>query len=170
MDRVRFVDAVGERVTIADIEQLWEDLRDQGFEAEAIFIDYDKYIEPEIKLRDKLEEWDVLYKGFRRLAGKRQLYIWTAAQTKRVGEAIQVISSDRIGEDIGKAQKATMVIGIGQGPSHIHARFLYITAHKRGRSLFGTEIMTAMDRGLFYDREGTYMLTKQRLRKEKEAA
>ena len=79
MGKVRFVDAVGEKVTLADIEEVWERLRDEGFEAEAIFIDYDKYIEPDVKKRDKLEEWDELYKGLRRLAGKRQLYVWTAA-------------------------------------------------------------------------------------------
>jgi len=169
MNRVKFVDAVGEKVTLADIEELWEQQRDQGFEAEAIFIDYDKYIEPELKMRDKLEEWDALYKGLRRLAGKRQLYIWTAAQTKRLGDAIQIISSDKAGDDIGKIQKATMVIGIGQGPSHVDARYLYVTAHKRGRSRFGCEVATELDKGLFYSREKTYELTKKKLRKESEA-
>jgi hypothetical protein len=167
-DKVRFVDAVGEKVTLADIEELWERLRDDGFEAEAVFIDYDKYIEPEIKMRDKLEEWDALYKGLRRFGGKRGLYIWVAAQTKRISDAVQIISADKIGEDIGKAQKATMMLGIGQGPTHPDARFIYVTAHKRGRSRFGCEVMTEMDKGLFYSREKTYEMMKKKFRKENE--
>jgi hypothetical protein len=169
MGKVKFVDAVGEKVTLADIEELWENLRDKGFEAEAIFIDYDKYLERE-KKRDKLEEWDELYKGLNRFSGKRQLYLWIAAQTNRVKNNVQIISDDKVGDDIGKIQKSTLVIGIGQGPSHPNARYLYITAYKRGRSQFGVEIMTELSKGLFYSREKTYQMMKRKMRHLKEAA
>ena len=83
-----------------------------------------------------------------------------------MGDAVQIISADKAGDDIGKIQKATMVIGIGQGPSHEDARYLYITAHKRGRSRFGVEIMTELEKGLFYSRDKTYELNKKKFSKE----
>lgn len=156
--RIHLVDGTAEAVSIGDIEELYLRERDKGFVADVIIVDYDDYIKPIGKYQKKADAFNEIYVDFRRFLARYSLIGWTAAQTQRMKDNIQTITSDKTADDIGKIRKATMAIGIGQGKSHPDARYLYVMAHKRGRQHIGCEIMTNFKQGLFYDRERSLAL------------
>lgn len=161
--KIRIVDATDEGISVDEIEETWERLRDEGFDADVIIVDYDDEIKPPRTHKGESSrrmEFADIYRALRKLASRRSLIIWTAAQTKRIGENTKIITGDKLAEDVSKIRKATIAIGIGQGEHHEDARYLYVAAHKRGRSRFGFEIMCSMNKGLFYDRERTYAMQK----------
>jgi replicative DNA helicase len=155
---IRIVDATEEGISVEQIEETWEHLRDQGFTADVIIIDYDDEIVPPRKQTDRRHEFADIYRALRKLAAKTNTIMWTAAQTKRIGEKTKVITGNQLAEDISKIRKATVAIGIGQGEEHPDARYLFVAAHKRGRGKFGFSLMSSPDKGLFFDRERTSRL------------
>lgn len=166
--RIKIVDCTGGNLTVGEIEDIYERERDQGFVADVIIVDYDKELRPRGKHRERRFEFEEIYTDLRQLASRLGVYMWTAAQAKRMKESMKVITGDMIGEDIGKAQKVTMMIGIGQGTSHPDARYLFIALNKRGRSQIGCEIMAKPSHGLIYDREATLLM--KRAKKMRKAA
>lgn len=156
--RIRIVDATEDGISVEEIDDTWEQMRDQGFTADVIIVDYDDEIKPPRVHKGESSrrmEFADIYRALRKVGAKRQAIMWTAAQTKRMGEKTKIVTGDKLAEDISKIRKCTMAIGIGQGESHIDARYLFVAAHKRGRSKFGCEIMASPAKGLFYDRDRT---------------
>lgn len=148
-----------EKVTVDLIEEIWEQERDQGFVADFVIIDYDD------ELKDTKEhkgesgrrfEFAAIYRSLRKFAKRKDIFLWTAAQTRKVPDNCKIISGDKVAEDVSKIRKATLVIGIGQGEAADDARFLFVAAAKRGPSRFGWEIMANPAYGLFYDAELTH--------------
>ena len=156
--RIKIVDGTEGGVTVAEIEEIWERERDSGFTADVVIVDYDKEIRPRGKYRERRFEFEEIYTDLRQFASRKQVFLWTAAQAKRLKESQKIISGDNIGEDIGKMQKCTMMIGIGQGEHHQWARYYFIAKNKRGRGQFGVEVMSNPERGLAYDRDSTFDL------------
>lgn len=164
--RIKIVDCTEGGLTVAEIDEIYEQQRDEGFVADVIIVDYDKELKPKQKYKERRFEFEEIYTDLRQLASKKNCIVWTAAQAKRMKESMRVITGDMIGEDIGKAQKSTMMIGVGQGESHPKARYLFVALHKRGTSQIGCEIMSDPERGLIYDREGTILMKRaKKLRK-----
>jgi replicative DNA helicase len=160
-NRIRIVDCTDEGISVDGIEDEWEKHRDQGFDADVIIIDYDDEIIPPRQYKDssgRRMEFHDIYKALRQLAARRNVIVWTAAQTKRLPEKTKIISGDKLAEDISKIRKATLAIGIGQGETHADARYIYVAGHKRGRSKFGFEIMIRPHYGMFFDRDRTAKL------------
>lgn len=166
--RIRIINATEGGLTVAEIDEIYEQQRDEGFVADAIIVDYDKELKPRNKYKERRFEFEEIYTDLRQLASKKNCIVWTAAQAKRMKESMKIITGDMIGEDIGKAQKVTMMIGVGQGESHPQARYLFIALHKRGTSQIGCEIMADTGRGLIYDREATILM--KRVKKLRKAA
>lgn len=156
--RIKIVDCTDGQLTVAEIDEIFEQQRDEGFVADVIIVDYDKEIRPRGKHKERRFEFEEIYTDLRQLASRKNVIVWTAAQAKRMKESMKVVTGDMIGEDIGKAQKVTMMIGIGQGTSHPDARYLFVALHKRGRSQIGCEVMANPVRGLLYDREATILM------------
>ena len=154
--QIRIVDATEESIGVDDVEELWERLRDQGWAADVVIIDYDDELKPPRKQNDRRFEFADIYRQLRKFAAKRSIILWTAAQTKRVADGTKIIGGDKAAEDISKIRKATLVLGIGQGESHLDARYIYVAAAKRGPSRFGFEIMSNPAKGMFYDQERTH--------------
>lgn len=165
--RIKIVDCTDGRLTVNEIDEIFEQQRDEGFVADVIIVDYDKELRPANKHKERRFEFEEIYTDLRQLAARKNVILWTAAQAKRMKESMKVITGDMIGEDIGKAQKVTMMIGIGQGTSHPKARYLFVALHKRGKSQIGCEIMSDPERGLIYDREATILMKRaKKLRKK----
>jgi len=157
--RIRIVDATEDSVTVADIEELWERSRDAGWTPDVVIIDYDDEIKAARSYKGesaRRHEFAEIYRDLRKLAARRSIIVWTAAQTRKVPDKTKIISGDKVAEDVSKIRKATLVLGIGQGESHLDARYIYVAAAKRGPSRFGFEIMSNPKNGLFYDSELTY--------------
>jgi replicative DNA helicase len=160
--RIRIVDCTDGKLTVGEIDEIFEQQRDEGFVADVIIVDYDKELIPSRRHKERRFEFEEIYTELRQLASRKNCILWTAAQTKRLKESVKVITGDMIGEDIGKAQKVTMMIGLGQGESHPDARYLFIALHKRGRAQIGCEIMANPSRGLIYDREATILMKRSK--------
>jgi replicative DNA helicase len=158
--KIKVVDATDGSLTIREIDEIWEQQRDAGFTADVIVIDYDKEIKPEAKHRERRFEYEEIYTDIRQLGSRRQCIMWTAAQSKRLPENKKILGPSDIGEDIGKAQKATITIMIGQGEHHRDARYLSVPLNKRGPAGFGVEVMMRPSHGLFYDVDATYEMKK----------
>lgn len=159
--RIRIVDCTDEGISVDGIEEEWERQRDAGFAADVIIIDYDDEIIPPRNHKGESSrrmEFADIYRALRKLASRRQVILWTAAQTKRIGEKTKIITGDKLAEDVSKIRKATLAIGIGQGECHDDARYIFVAGHKRGRSKFGFEIVGRPEQGLIYDRELTARL------------
>jgi hypothetical protein len=156
--QIRIIDGTEESFTVADIENIWERLRDQGWTADAIIIDYDDEIKASRQHKGesaRRQELADVYRELRKFAARRSVIIWTAAQARRMPDNTKIVTADKVAEDISKIRKVSLVIGIGQGEAHDDARYLYVAAQKRGKSRFGWEIMSNPDYGLFYDAERT---------------
>lgn len=161
--QIRIVDCTEQETSVADIEEIWERLRDSGWIADVVIIDYDDEIKasrPHKGESARRFEFADIYRDLRKFAARRSIIVWTAAQTRKVPDGTKIISGDKVAEDVSKIRKATLVLGIGQGESHVDARYIYVAAAKRGPSRFGFEIMSNPASGLFYDPELTHEIIK----------
>jgi len=156
--RIKIVDATEGGFTMSKAEKLWEQERAQGFTADAVFIDYDEEIECEKKFTGEMarkREFEEIYKRIRRFAKKLDIIVWTAAQTKRGTTGKKIITGDDIGEDISKAKKSFLAIGIGQDAEKAHVKHLYIMRHRLDRSKFGVDVCSDFESAVAYDADAT---------------
>lgn len=156
--RIKVVDATEGGFTMSKAEKLWEQERANGFTADAVFIDYDEEIECEKKFTGEMarkREFEEIYKRIRRFAKKLDIIVWTAAQTKRGTIDKRIISGDDIGEDISKAKKSFLAIGIGKDKEAEHIKHLYIIRHRLDRSRFGVDVCSDFGSAIAYDPEAT---------------
>jgi replicative DNA helicase len=156
--RIKIVDATEGGFTISKCERLWDQLRSDGFAADAIIIDYDEEIECEKKFTGEMQrkqEFMEIYKRIRRMAKKLDVLVWTASQTKRGTAGKKVITGDMVGEDISKIKKSFLAIGIGKVPKEENVTYLYVMRHRLDRSKFGVEVVSDFPSGLAFDAEAT---------------
>ena len=156
--KIHIIDGTDGGWSISRIEQEWDHLRQRGFVADAIIIDYDDEIECEKQFKGESArrfEFAEIYRRMRRLAVKTDTIVWSAAQTKAKGEKQKVIRGTDAAEDISKVRKAFLAIGIGQDKNMVDKKFLYVARHRGDRSRFGVTICTDFESAIFYDREAT---------------
>jgi hypothetical protein len=169
--QIRIVDCTEDSVTVADIEEIWERLRDQGWCPDAVIIDYDDELRASKAFKGESArryEFADIYRDLRKFAARRSIFLWTACQSRKVPDNTKIMSGDKVAEDVSKIRKATLVLGIGQGESHLDARYIFVAAAKRGPSHFGFEIMSNPANGLFYDSELTYEMITLKKKQEEE--
>jgi len=153
--RMKIVDGTEGGMTVPHMEDIWERERNRGFTADAVIVDYDDEIVATKKQTERRFELADIYRDLRKFAARRQIFLWTAAQTTRKTEKMRVISSGQTAEDISKARKVRLAIGIGQGDWGEHSRYLYIAKNNFGRQFIGRNIIGNFSHGLLYDREAT---------------
>ena len=158
--RLRIYDGTDETMTVRDIEALWEQERENGFIADALIIDYDDEIKAAKKHQERRFEFAEIYRDLRRLASKRNILIWTAAQTRRDTNEKKILSGDELAEDISKARKVACAISVGKGDWGDDSLHLYVAAHKYDRQHIGCDIYSNKDNMLIYDRVRTLMKLK----------
>jgi replicative DNA helicase len=165
--QIRIIDGTEGGWTVGQIERVWHQLRQDGFTADAIIVDYDDEIECEKQYKGESArrfEFAEIYRRLRRLAAKLDVIVWTAAQSNKMGEGKKVLTAKDIAEDYSKVRKTWLAIGIGGDPKLENTKYLYVMRHRLDRSRFGVEICCDYGSGIFYDRDAT--LRARRLRQQ----
>jgi hypothetical protein len=155
--KLKIIDGTDSELTVAKVDEIWERERNRGFTADAVLIDYDDEIKPPRKNNERRFELADIYRDLRRFAARRDIIVWTAAQTGRHSEGRKIITSSTVAEDISKIRKVMLAIGIGQGEWGENSRYLFVAAHKFDRQHVGCHIISDPDRAVFYDRQATLM-------------
>jgi len=156
--RIKTIDAVGESLSAANIDGIWERERSNGFIADTVIVDYDEKLVPMTPTKEKRWDIDATYNEMLHFAGQRDVRLWMAAQVGRKGDKKKIVDGGMVAEDIGKVRKATIALGIGWGDNGEKSRYIYVAKHRDGRSRFGVDIMSNLANAQFYDREATMRL------------
>ena len=159
---IQIVNATGGGWTVERMTEYWEVLRNRGFIADLVIIDYDKKIEPPRHYQSgnafTLQSTDV-YLELSNWAARDQLYMWIAAQARRPPlndrtkeKEKMIVAGDDAADDINKLREAALCIGIGVVPTlGANARFLYVAKNRFGVQFVGWPIKGNLANGQFYD-------------------
>jgi replicative DNA helicase len=168
----RIVDGTEGGWTIARMEQLLDQEKRNGFEADVFIVDYDDEIICEKVFKGESArrfEFAEIYRRMRQAAVKHHVIWWTAAQSTRKGEHKKFLTMTDVAEDISKVRKAFLAIGIGADPKVEDMKGLYVIRNRcGGRSRFGVEIMSDFASAIFYDRERSLRMRRLRDREKAE--
>lgn len=163
--KIKIVDATTGDWNVSRMADTWDLLRNRGFIADLVIVDYDKKIEPPSHYKSEnayiLQSTDI-YKELGKWAKRDDVFMWIAAQARRGKNSDEkqiVVTGDDAAEDINKLREAGMCIGIGYSPKDLNAapngRFLYVAKHRFDKSLMGWPIMGNFEMGRFYDPENS---------------
>lgn len=86
----------------------------ENFIPDVILIDYADIMKPLINFSEKRHSLTGIYEGIRGIAVELGVPIWTASQTNRQGMNKDKFGLDVIGEALGKAATADLIIGVGR--------------------------------------------------------
>jgi replicative DNA helicase len=154
--KLKIVDCTEDPPTVPQIAEIWERERRKGFVADAVIVDYDDEIRPSRKQTERRFEFADIYRDLRQFAAKRHIILWTAAQTNRKSENKKVITAEYLADDVSKARKVSLAIGIGYGDFGDRSKYLWVEKHKFDQQHVGCNIMTNTDKALFFDQDETY--------------
>lgn len=157
-NNLRLVDATGEKgLSIAQVGSDIDYMRENGFDPDAVIIDYDDEIIPVRKNQDRRFEFAEIYRHMRKLASTKDLLLWTAAQTNSNGEGKKILVGKDLAEDVSKARKVACCIGIGAADTEWgeNSNYLQVVAHKNDVQHVGCHIMGNPERAIFYDHNRT---------------
>lgn len=109
-----------------------------NFVPDIIFIDYADIMKPLANYTEKRHSLTSIYEGIRGIAVEMGIPIWTASQTNRAGMNKDKFGLDVIGEAIGKAATADLVIGIGRPDEvkNMHEATIGILKNRNGADGF----------------------------------
>jgi replicative DNA helicase len=106
--------ATGQATTNTILAHLRTLEANEGFVPDIIFIDYADIMKPLAIFSEKRHSLTSIYEGIRGIAVELGIPIWTASQTNRAGMNKDKFGLDAIGEALGKAATADLVLGIGR--------------------------------------------------------
>lgn len=106
--------ATGQATTNTILAHLRTLEANEGFVPDIIFIDYADIMKPLVNFSEKRHSLTSIYEGIRGIAVELGIPIWTASQTNRAGMNKDKFGLDVIGEALGKAATADLVLGIGR--------------------------------------------------------
>lgn len=86
----------------------------EGFVPDIIFIDYADIMKPLVAFTEKRHSLTSVYESIRGLAVEMRIPAWTASQTNRSALNKESFGMDAIGESLGKAATADLVIGVAR--------------------------------------------------------
>jgi replicative DNA helicase len=86
----------------------------ENFVPDEIFIDYADIMKPLSNFSEKRHALTSVYEGIRGIAVEHGVPVWTASQTNRSGMDKEKFGLDVIGEALGKAATADLIIGVGR--------------------------------------------------------
>lgn len=170
--RIKIVDGTEGGFTVQKIEDIWERLRNRGFVADVVIVDYDDEIAPTFHHKGESArrmEFADIYRDMRKFAARKDIYLWSAAQARRGKDNQQVVKGDDAAEDISKIRKVALCIGIGNAPKNWgqDGRHLFVARHRFDRAKIGWNIMGDFKSGIFYAREATIDMLKKTEKQEK---
>lgn len=165
--RIKVVDGTDSGMSVQRMEEVWENLRNQGFTADVIIVDYDEGVNPPEHYKSdsgERREMMEIHKAFKKFVAKRQLWGWMLAQTVRgkSGQRKMIVTGDDAAIDISKVKRSALAIGLGDGPESFgdNGRFLYVARHRYDKARKGWPIAGDFRKAVLYDKELTdeYML------------
>jgi hypothetical protein len=163
--RIKIVDGTMGGISISKVEQIWRQEKQEGFTADAVFIDYDDEIECEKPFKGESArrfEFAEIYRRMRRAAVNTDAIWWTASQAGRSAEKKKIVEGKDIAEDISKARKCFFAMAIGVDSKDKHKKYLNVVKHKLDRSRFFVSIYSDYENGLFYDYDRSKTLEKKK--------
>ena len=168
--RIKIVDCTEGGFTVAKMEEIYHAEVNKGFHADAVIIDYDDEIAPMRKHRETRMEIADTYRSMKQWAARDDLLMWVFAQTKRNTSEKKILTENDLAEDISKARKVFIAIGMGKGDwDDKNGIFLYVALHRNDRQKVGWNILADYDHMVIYDRESTLKRMKEeRLKKLEE--
>jgi len=157
--KIKIVDGTGGGWSVERMIEVWDTQRMRGFTADAIVIDYDDKIKPSVVYKGdsamRMHSHDN-YEALTNWAARDQLYMWTAAQAKRVKDRV-IVTGDDAAEDISKLRIVALCLGIGFSPKQLdlgpNGRYIHVAKHRFGKSKIGWPIVCDMERATFFDRD-----------------
>jgi Replicative DNA helicase len=153
--RMRIIDGTEGGISVGQLESMWERQRIKQFDADVVIVDYDDEIRPVIKRLERRQEFADIYRDLRKFASRKNIILWTAAQTNRGSEGKERLSGKDVAEDISKVRKVTLALGIGVGEWGPGSRYIQVMGHKFDSMNVGCNIWTDLKHGSFYDQEQT---------------
>lgn len=156
--KLQIVDCTEDPPTVSRIQDLWEKYRRKGFAADSTIIDYDDEIRATKKQPERRFEFADIYRDLRLFAAKKHQILWTGATTNAQSEGKKIIVPTYLAEDISKARKVHLGIGIGQAEYGDNSKHLHVFAHKFDKQGVHCDIISNPSRGIFFDREATVEL------------
>jgi hypothetical protein len=160
--KIKIVDGTGGGMTMQRMEEIWENYRNQGFDADVIVVDYDEGVTPpehyKTESGERRQMVDI-YHEFKLWMSRRDLYGWIMAQTQRgkTGVKKMIVTGDDSAMDISKIKRCALGIGVGDGEEKYgeNARFIFIFVHRYDKGRFGFHIIGDYEKAIFYDAEKT---------------
>lgn len=153
-------------LSIAQIQADIDRYRENKFYPDAVIIDYDDEIMPSKRNKERRFEFAEIYRDMRRLAAHNDILVWSAAQTTRDSEGKKIITGSDLAEDVSKARKVSLAIGIGASDWGEKANYLYVAAHKHDHMHVGCNIVGDPERMIFYDHAKTMRMSKKSVDKK----
>lgn len=168
--RIKIIDCTEGGVTVKTIEEIYQAEVNKGFRPDAVIIDYDDEIVPIRKHRETRMEIADTYRSLKQMAARYDLLMWIFAQTKRNTSDKKILTENDLAEDISKARKVFVAIGMGKGDwDKDNGIFLYVALHRNDRQKIGWNILADYNGMRIYDRESTLKrMREERLKKRDE--
>jgi hypothetical protein len=165
--KIKIIDGTGGGWTVERMIEAWETQRMRGFTADTIVIDYDDKIKPAIVYKGdsamRMHSHEN-YDDMTNWAARDQLWIWTAAQAKKVGNRV-IVTGDDAAEDISKLRIVGLCLGLGYAPKQLelgpNGRYIHVAAHKFGNSGIGWPIVADLERATLFDRDASRVVLAQ---------
>ena len=117
----------------------------ENFIPDVVLIDYADIMKASITYSDKRHTLTGIYEELRGLAVEMKIPIWTASQTNRGAMDKEKYGLDSIGESLGKAATADVVIGIGRTPDSKSENFATIGVLKNRNGQDGFYLDSVFD-------------------------
>lgn len=157
--KIKIIDGTGGGWSVERMAETWDTQRMRGFTADMCVIDYDDKIKPAVIYKGdsamRMHSHDN-YDEMVNWAARDQLWLWTAAQAKKIGNRV-IVSGDDAAEDISKLRFVGLCLGLGFGPKELDlgpdGRYINVAAHKFGGQGMGWPIVSDLARATLFDRE-----------------
>jgi len=157
--RIKVVDGSDEGLTIQRMEEIWENFRNQGFTADMVLVDADEGVLPTERMKGdsgERREMKAIHIEFKKWMSRKETWGWMMAQTRRGKSGVRktLVTADDSAEDISKARRAALVLGIGDGPEGMdedNTRYLNVPVHRYDKAKKGWPVVGDYSRAIFYD-------------------
>ena len=111
---LRVLDCTEQSTSLAQIEAEWERMRQRGWVADCVILDYDQLIKTPHNREDKRHELDELYIDMVHFARRNRVMVWTAAQTyANADQKRGILTMVDLADHKGKLRHVTLALSIG---------------------------------------------------------
>jgi replicative DNA helicase len=123
-----------------------------GFEPDLILVDYLDLMRPLKHRKQKREELSDITTDLRGWATDLEVPLWSATQAQRQAISMKTHTEEQVGEDIGKANIADIVITLNQTPDEVanNVMRLFLAKNRNGKKYVEIPVEYDFNRMCFY--------------------